>query len=319
MIETLTPIQEQEEMAIMIVDDVPANIQFLGKLLKEEGFKIAPASNGKKALEMIPRVKPDLVLMDVMMPEMDGFEACRLMKESVEMKDIPVIFLSARTETEDVIKGFKLGAADYIQKPFNAEELLVRVRNHIELVRNRRLIIHYMDELGKQNALLQQLAITDGLTGLYNHSHCMDRLQHEAANARRYDNPLTVAMLDLDYFKELNDTHGHPFGDTVLVDVAEIIRSGIREGDVPGRYGGEEFILILPNTSLEGGLVIAERIRSKIESHTWGKQGVKVTISGGLNSLQNGESTSQLVQVADDNLYRAKEAGRNRIMPEQKA
>ncbi|WP_319558831.1 diguanylate cyclase [Marispirochaeta sp.] len=315
MIETLTPVPEFEEMAILIVDDVPANIQFLGKLLKDEGFKIAPASNGKKALEMIPRVKPDLVLMDVMMPEMNGFEACRRMKESAEMKDIPVIFLSARTETEDVIKGFKLGAADYIQKPFNADELLVRVRNHIELVRNRRLIIHYMDELGKQNVLLQQLAITDGLTGLYNHSHCMDRLQHEAANAKRYNNPLTVAMLDLDYFKELNDSYGHPFGDTVLVDVAEIIRSSIREGDVPGRYGGEEFILILPNTSLDGGLVIAERIRSKIESHTWGKEGVNVTISGGLNSLQSDETPSELIKLADDNLYHAKDAGRNRILP----
>ena len=300
-------------MAIMIVDDVPTNIQFLGKILKAEGFKISPASNGRKALEMIPRVKPDLVLMDIMMPGMDGFEVCKRMKDSPDMKDIPVIFLSALNQPEDVVKGFKLGAADYISKPFNTEELLVRVRNHIELVNSRKLIVHYMDEVGKQNQQLQQLAISDSLTGLYNHSFSIERLHQEASNARRYGNPLTVMMLDIDYFKNVNDAHGHPFGDEVLKKVTEIIRSNIREGDVAGRYGGEEFLLVLPNTPLDGGLIIAERIRERVENNTWDFPGLKLTISAGVRQMTD-QDPADLIKQADSNLYMAKEQGRNRVV-----
>lgn len=310
---SLDELYPEERMAIMIVDDVPENIQILGKILRGEGYKIAPATNGKRALEMIPKVKPDLVLMDVMMPVMDGFEACRRMKESAEMKDIPVIFLSAKGESEDVIQGFRLGGADYIQKPFNSEELLIRVHNHLELVQSRRLIIRYMDEMGRQNALLKELALTDGLTQLANHSHSLERLRQEEANARRYGNPLTVVMLDIDYFKKVNDTHGHPAGDRILKGVADIIRSNAREGDVAGRYGGEEFILILPNTELEGGLSIAERIRLRVAESAWEPGGLTVTISGGVSSLDTCGDL-ELIGSADDRLYRAKTLGRNRIV-----
>lgn len=303
----------EEEMAIMVVDDVPENIQILGKILRDEGYKIAPATNGRRALEMIPKVKPDLVLMDVMMPEMDGFEACRRMKESAEMKDIPVIFLSAKGESEDVIQGFRYGGVDYIQKPFNSEELLVRVRNHLELVQSRRLIIRYMDEMGRQNALLQELALSDGLTQLANHSHSLERLRQEEANAGRYGNPLTVVMLDIDFFKAVNDTHGHPVGDRILKGVADIIRSNVREGDVAGRYGGEEFILILPNTDLDGGVSIAERIRLRVAESSWEPGDLSVTISGGVSALDSAHETS-LIERADKRLYRAKELGRNRIV-----
>jgi diguanylate cyclase (GGDEF)-like protein len=309
----LDEVLPEEEMAILIVDDVPENIQILGKVLRGEGYKIAPAANGKRALEMIPKVKPDLVLMDVMMPVMDGFEACRRMKESAEMKDIPVIFLSAKGESEDVIQGFRLGAVDYIQKPFNSEELLVRVRNHLELVQSRRLIIRYMDEMGRQNALLQELALTDGLTQLSNHSHSLERLRQEEANARRYGNPLTVVMLDIDFFKQVNDTHGHPVGDRILKGVADIIRSNAREGDIAGRYGGEEFILILPNTGLEGGVSIAERIRQRVAESSWEPGGLGVTISGGVSSLDSCDDR-ELIGSADERLYRAKSLGRNRIV-----
>jgi diguanylate cyclase (GGDEF)-like protein len=262
---------------------------------------------------MIPKMRPDLVLMDVMMPEMDGFEACSRMKASAEMKDIPVIFLSARSESEDVVKGFKLGAVDYIQKPFNAEELIVRVRNHLELVRSRRLIIHYMDEMGRQNALLEELSITDSLTGLYNHSHSIERLHQEAANARRYETPLTMMMLDIDLFKAVNDTYGHVAGDEVLKGVADIIGSNVREGDIAGRYGGEEFILVLPNTPLDGGLAIAERIRRRVEENTWQIEELRITLSGGIKSLEN-ENPTELIIRADSNLYAAKEQGRNCIV-----
>jgi len=312
-VDYLIPADEQDQMAILIVDDVPANIQFLGKLLKDEGYKIAPAPNGQKALEMIPKMRPDLVLMDVMMPEMDGFEACSCMKASAEMKDIPVIFLSARSESEDVVKGFKLGAVDYIQKPFNAEELIVRVRNHLELVRSRRLIIHYMDEMGRQNALLEELSITDSLTGLYSHSHSIERLHQEAANAKRYETPLTMMMLDIDLFKAVNDTYGHVAGDEVLKGVADIISSNVREGDIAGRYGGEEFILVLPNTPLDGGLAIAERIRRRVEENRWQIEELKITLSGGIKSLED-ENPTELIIRADSNLYAAKEQGRNRII-----
>ena len=304
---------DEREMAILIVDDVPANVQFLGKLLREEGYKIAHAPNGQKALELIPRVRPDLVLMDVMMPELDGFEACRRMKEHPDMKDIPVIFLSARTESEDVLKGFRVGGVEYIHKPFNADELLVRVRNHLELVESRRLIIHYMDELGRQNALLEELAITDSLTGLYNHSHIIERLQQEHANALRYGNALSLVMLDIDYFKKVNDTWGHQTGDSILRGVAEIIRNSIREGDIAGRYGGEEFMLLLPNTASAGASAIAGRIREGIEQMRWEPAELTVTVSGGIGELED-ETPAELIGRADANLYRAKDAGRNRII-----
>ena len=303
---------DKKQTLILIVDDLPQNLQVLGSILRKAGYQLAVSTNGKQVMSMMDKISPDLILLDVMMPEMNGHEVCQWLKKNEKTNHIPVIFLTAKTETEDIVKGFELGAVDYITKPFNSTELLARVKTHIELKKNRDVILKLITELEQKNKILEELAVTDGLTKIYNHKHIIDRLTSEINGSKRHGNSLSIIMFDIDYFKNINDTYGHPFGDKVLVKVSNTIKEELRSIDEIGRYGGEEFLVILRNTDKEGSFIAADRIRESIELITWDVDGFKVTISGGICTLDN-ENASELIMKADQGLYSAKKKGRNRI------
>jgi len=294
------------QATILIVDDIAQNLQVLGQVLSQEGYRVAVATNGLQALEVAQKVNPDLILLDVMMPEMDGYEACRKLKEIPEMSHVPIIFLTARNSTEDVVTGFEAGAVDFISKPFINVELLARVRTQVR-------INNLMKELEEKNRQLEDKAIHDQLTGLYNHGYMFERLSHSQQVSWRYNKPLSVIMFDLDHFKSVNDTWGHQAGDLVLAKVAGVIKDTVRQADLAGRYGGEEFMIICPETSLENAFHLADRIRIGISEADMEIEGLKVTISGGVAESCTNEPVEQLVNRADELLYNSKKSGRNQI------
>ncbi len=290
---------------ILIVDDVARNLQVLGTILGKENYKIAAANNGEQAISIANSTLPDLILLDIMMPGINGYEACARLKKNPKTRDIPIIFLTAKIELDDIVKGFEAGAVDYITKPFNSVELLVRTKTHLELKISR-------DLLKIKNEQLKKLAITDSMTGLYNHRYIIDSLSERIMEARRYKQPLSVIMLDVDHFKKVNDNHGHAFGDFVLVRISTIIEETIRKTDIAGRYGGEEFLIIYTNTDNKSAFNTSERLRKSIEKEKWDKADLIVTVSGGICELKD-EDFSKLIMKADSLLYKAKENGRNRI------
>ena len=289
--------------SILVVDDTPANLQVLAGMLKDRGYKVRPVPSGKLALLAARRDPPDLILLDIHMPEMNGYEVCEHLKADDQLKGIPVIFISALTEQMDKVNAFAIGGVDYLTKPFQMEELHARVETHLKL---RRLQI----ELEEANARLEVLAVTDGLTGLKNRRAFQEKLQEEVARVARYSAPLSLLLLDIDHFKQFNDTFGHPAGDGVLRDVSRILEENSRSTDFVARYGGEEFVLLLPNTDRQGSLVLAENVRKAVERSDWRDRPISVSIGVATLAAANGDGMV-LVKEADVALYRSKENGRN--------
>jgi len=296
---------EDKSPLVLIVDDVAKNLQILGTILSKKNYRIAAANNGEKAIIIANSSLPDLILLDIMMPGINGYETCTRLKKNPRTRDIPIIFLTAKNELADIVRGFEAGAVDYVTKPFNSVELLVRTKTHLELKMSR-------DMLKIRNEQLERLAITDSMTGLYNHRYIIDSLSIRTAEAKRYKQSLSVAMLDIDYFKKVNDNFGHFFGDFVLVRISAIIEDTIRKTDIAGRYGGEEYLIIFTNTDKKNAFNTLERIRRSIEKENWGKESLIVTISGGVCEFE-GQDYLKLIMTADELLYKAKENGRNRI------
>lgn len=295
-----------KQSLILIVDDTLKNLQLLGNVLRKENYKICIATNGLQAIALAMENQPDLILLDVMMPELDGFETCKKLKQLEKTREIPIIFLTAKNEMEDIIKGFQVGAVDYILKPFNIFELKARVKTHVELKISK-------DLLREANAILQKLAVTDGLTGLLNHRAITDLLAKVFEESNRYNQVFSIAMVDIDNFKKINDEFGHPFGDEVLIKVASVIEGNLRKTDSVGRYGGEEFLIIFKHARLDDASKSMERVREKIENLKWQNENIKVTISAGLCEKQPNDNVSTIVARADELLYKAKKAGKNKI------
>jgi diguanylate cyclase (GGDEF)-like protein len=274
------------------------------------------AENGRDGIRLLEETADiDVVLMDVMMPEMDGMNACRLLKENERTRDIPVIFLSARDETEMKVSGLSLGADDYISKPFEAEELIARINVQIRLKRERDQLRTNAEEASVRAELAQERAMTDALTGRLNRYGLQHILAREYAEARRYNRSLSCLLIDLDNFKTVNDTYGHAVGDLALQQVASILADAVRGTDTVFRYGGEEFLVLLPETDLEGAIALGEKIRAAAASHSFGEgqRRFKLTLSVGASSLSDNESGNDMIARADLALYHAKEKGRNRV------
>lgn len=335
----LTP-QTTIAKTILIVDDTPANLQVLTLMLKEQGYQVRNALNGAMALMVCDREPPDLIILDIMMPQMNGYELCKQLKGSLLTATIPVIFISALDRASDKIMGFQVGGADYITKPFQAEEVLVRVKYQL-------LLQDMQDQLQQQNLLLEkqnvqlqdeikrrkrieialaqanrkfrQLASQDGLTGIANRRHFDRYLRQEWHRAIREHQPISLILCDVDCFKFYNDSYGHPSGDMCLVKIAETINQAVkRPADLVSRYGGEEFAVILPNTELSGALQVAQEIQKQVRSikipHKTSTVDQYITLSMGMHSLSPLlESTEiDLLNAADQALYHAKQTGRNR-------
>ncbi|HUE95437.1 MAG TPA: diguanylate cyclase [Longimicrobiaceae bacterium] len=309
---------DERPQRILVVDDHPDNVEIIEARLASRGYQIETASNGQEALDRVHENPPHLILLDVMMPLMDGFEVSRRIKTDNELPYIPIILVTARGETEDKVEGLDAGADDYLTKPINFPELEARVRSMLRIKKLQDELDRKNRELESANERLRQLSITDGLTGLFNHRHVHELIHEEYQRSMRSGKPFAVTMLDLDRFKQLNDTHGHPTGDLVLEETAEILRENAREIDVVGRYGGEEFITILPEADEDAAAQYADRVRLAVEAYVFRDEGkeIRMTVSAGLASARAAEIDlpEELIKRADNALYAAKEGGRNRVV-----
>ncbi len=308
--------REENYRRILVADDEPINRTLIQRRLERAGYRVFTAENGREAVETALLNLPDLIILDVMMPLMDGLEACRLIKSREATRDIPVIFLSARDETDIKVNGLALGANDYISKPFKAEELLARVEVALRLKRERDLLQLSAEEARATAEIAQERAMTDALTGLLNRHGLQRVLSHEHAEARRYTRQLSCLMVDLDNFKTINDTFGHFVGDDALKHVAGILSEIVRRSDMVSRYGGDEFLVLLPETDLEGAEALAEKIRAVAATKRFGDDGgqrFQLTLSIGVATLSLDESGNDMIARADMALYEAKEQGRNRV------
>jgi two-component system cell cycle response regulator len=303
---------------ILIVDDHEDNVEVLRARLEARGYRTVTASDGREALEAVKRQPPDLVLLDVMMPHVDGMEVARRIKADRDLPFIPIIMQTALDSTEHKVEGLDAGADDYITKPINFAELEARVRSMLRVKALQEEVERQRDELQELNARLVSISRTDGLTGLINRRHLEERLEEQFEHARRLAEPFTVVMCDLDKFKSVNDTYGHQAGDAVLRQLAEILTAQAREIDHVGRYGGEEFMLILPGTVLDAGVTFAERVRHAIAEHTFTFDGGVIHRTGSFGVAgwphPRVASCDELVRAADEALYVAKETGRDKVV-----
>lgn len=290
---------------ILIVDDETSNIELIADIFTAD-HEVIFATDGPRALELAASTNPDLILLDVILPGMDGFEICARLKAEPHTAGIPIIFITGRDDVETETRGLELGAVDYITKPINPRIVRMRVGNHIELKRAR--------------DRLTELATTDGLTGLANRRRHDEMLEREVQRHRRSRAPLTLIMLDIDHFKLYNDTYGHLRGDDCLRAIANTIRDSLlRASDLAARYGGEEFACILPETGTSDEVTaIAERIRTSVIAlkipHETSPTAPHVTVSLGVVTRYCTDTTQpeQLTEAADAQLYLAKSQGRNR-------
>lgn len=297
---------EHSQPEILIVDDDPRSVKFLGAELRNY-YKVRFATSGEKALEIASsEPSPDLILLDIAMPAMDGYMVCKRLKGNEKTKNIPVIFITAKDEVEDETKGFELGAVDYITKPISLPIVKARVNTHVTLK--------------KKSDHLEKLTCVDGLTNIANRRRFDDFFQQEWNRASRTQTAISVILMDVDFFKNYNDNYGHSAGDVCLARVAHALAgTPARNTDLVARFGGEEFIAALPETSIEQACAIAEKMRRNVESidipHSYSLASDKITVSFGVATTipSRGATPSDLIKAADATLYKAKESGRNRV------
>ncbi len=290
---------------VLVIDDAIANRTVLEEMLSDQ-WTVVSACGGAEALELLGHVEPDVVLLDIVMPDVNGFEVLRRMKANPNMADVPVIFITGLDRPEEEAFSLELGAADYITKPFHEPVVRARVAAQMRLSGERR---H-----------MEALAHRDALTGIPNRRQFDSVLEHEWRRARRSGQTLSVAMVDVDFFKQYNDHYGHEAGDQALKAVAGALQSAMRRpGDLAARYGGEEFALVMSDTGDSSAIQLAETVRAAVAAlqvpHAHSKVAPVLTISLGVATLEpdSGETPELLMRRADGNLYRAKEAGRNRV------
>ena len=312
--------RESDRARILIVDDNPDSLEILRVRLESWGYRTQTAADGEEALKKIEAHPPDLILLDIMMPRVDGMEVARRVKANPELPFIPIIMETALDTTEAKVEGLDSGADDYITKPIDFAELKARVNSMLRIKRLQAELEERERELLNVNEQLLHLTQTDALTGLDNRRHLEHRIGEMFAHARRFGEPVACVMCDLDRFKTVNDTYGHQAGDEVLKQFAQILRHEARAVDRVGRLGGEEFLLLLPGASVDAAGLFAERVRKQVETHTFSVNGGEATIrrtaSFGVSAWPHSRigTTEVLLRTADEALYVAKETGRNRVV-----
>ena len=304
------PPSEPAVATVLVADDSPT-VRVLVRLeLEAAGYAVVEAEDGRQALEAVSGGGVDVVLLDVEMPVLDGFATIDALKGDPRTADVPVVFLTSRGASDDILEALRRGAHDYVRKPPEAAELLARVGAAAQVTALRA-------ELRRRTEELDRMSRTDHLTGLFNRRHLDEHLNAVVASSRRHAFPFAVLLADVDHFKRVNDVHGHVVGDEVLVEVARRFTQGVRVEDVVGRWGGEEFLVLLPHTGLDGAQALAERLRAAVAAAPVdGPAGpVPVTVSiGGSVAVQPGAGVEPLLRTADDNLYAAKSGGRDRVV-----
>jgi diguanylate cyclase (GGDEF)-like protein len=315
---------------VLVVDDNNDERVITQYLLKQMGMEMIEAENGEDAKKYLYEEYISLVILDLYMPVMDGFETCRMLKSREAFKHVPVIALTSSENSNDLKRMLEAGANDFIRKPFLFEEFIARVRAQLRL---KEYFDHVQDHIAEEEKLnmkllevnhkikvlnekLEQMAVTDYLTNIYNRRYTLEYMDKEIERAIRYDTSFCVALFDIDHFKDFNDTHGHQVGDEVLKHFCDLVLKNTRKSDTFGRYGGEEFLLILPNCNLEVGYSHSEKLRELVELNilkTSGKE-LQITVSGGVSEYSPGDKPEEIIKRADDALLDAKREGRNRIL-----
>ncbi|MDY6845139.1 MAG: diguanylate cyclase, partial [Thermodesulfobacteriota bacterium] len=326
-------LNKTEKLNILIADDKLENLIVLEALIQSPELNIVKARSGNEALRLMLKYEFALVLLDVQMPDMDGFETAKRIRNGKKTKHIPIIFVTATNKDQKfVFEGYKSGAVDYLFKPLDSNILKSKVAIFIDLYKQKKALESTNEKLRQtveeleeskefiedQNRRLNDISIHDGLTGLYNHRHMDSIITQEFDRAKRYQTDLSCLLIDLDYFKDVNDTFGHAFGDFVLQEFSSRLRNYTRNSDISFRYGGEEFMVLLPLTDVRGAQKAAEKIRKLSESKSYenGLDSIVVTVSIGIASIKYHRLTEakELLAYADKALYRAKAEGRNRVV-----
>lgn len=295
--------ENKSQLSVLIIEDHPDQRDLLAIVLQREGYKVVTAANGLEALEKLEQDEVHIALSDIMMPKMDGFELINKIRSNSALRHIYIILITARIQEGDRVRGLDLGADDYITKPFSFSELLARVR-----VGSR--VVQYQQHLEYQTQI-------DSLTGLFNRRAFEKKIGEEFERSKRYGHPLSVVILDIDNFKKINDTYGHHGGDAALVRISEILRERSRRSDFPSRFGGEEFVLVLPETDQDSAIQVARKFHEEIRSSSFGTvdKPFVLTVSMGLTSSTKKEYSDwrEMVADADCALYQAKNTGKDRI------
>ncbi len=297
---------------ILVAEDERITRDGLAELLRGGGFRVEAVSDGQEAIDRVGRGGVSLVLLDVNMPRLSGLETCRILKAMDPEAFLPVVLCTVQTDVDSRIKGMQLGADDYVCKPFDERELLARVNAMLRIKAQ-------WDAVRDARVRLETLATHDELTGLRNYRYLNTRLVEEWKRAERFHEPLAALMLDIDHFKEMNDTHGHAFGDAALKALSARLRRGVRDIDVVARYGGDEFLVLLPNTHLAGALILADRLWRDVTGSVVTLEGsdasetIRCSIGVAVYPSPGVRNKDTLLKAVDEALYAAKREGRNRI------
>lgn len=299
---------------ILVAEDDPVARKILEKTLIKEGHEVVSVENGRKAFDLFKQRFFPIILTDWMMPEMDGIELCRAVRNHQASGYVFVIILTSKDSKDDIVTGLNSGADDYVNKPFNPPELKARIKTCMRILGLER-------SLKEANENIRILSITDPLTKSYNRGYITECLPKEINRAIRYERALSLVLCDIDYFKKVNDTYGHQAGDQVLIEVVRSIKKSIRQDlDWIARYGGEEFLIVLPETGPEGACILAERLRNNINKHKFifQERAIHITCSFGISGFDSvtsdgNISSESLINTADKNLYQCKLEGRNRV------
>ena len=309
--------QHEVKDSILIVEDEANSRLLLKTYLTSDGYDVRIARNGEEALKSIAANPPSAVILDVVLPKMDGFEVCRKLRDLETTRFMPIILVTALRGDRERTRGIEVGADDFISKPFNRTELLTRIKSLLRIRRLHHDLQLKVQELERVRAKLRKLAVTDGLTGLFNYRAFRGQLHLEVLRSKRFSLPFSVLMIDIDHFKVYNDSFGHPSGDQVLKQFSKLVRKNVREVDTIARYGGEEFVVILPGTDKKSAVIVAEKLRKLVEKEPFPHEKdppiFRVTISVGVTSFpQDTDSEENIIRLMDQAMYKAKKDGRNR-------
>jgi len=313
------PAPPTRKYRILIVDDDRDSVDLLQQWLSLEGYETTGAGNGAEALRRITADRPDLVLLDLMIPPPDGLEVIRAVRKDRALSAIPLVVMTVKRDVRSKIEALRSGADDFLIKPFHFDELDAVLRSSLKKRYRYASLERSNRQLREANERLLKLSVTDDRTNLLNDRYLRRRLVEEFKRAQRYGTPLSVLILDLDHFKQVNDKYGHDCGDQVLREFGRLAAENARDIDILGRFGGEEFLMILPNTTGLRGALVAERVRKAAEEHIYKYREflIRVTVSAGLASFPANptiHSETDLLKAADNALYRAKQTTRNRVI-----
>lgn len=304
---------------ILIVDDSPLNLKIISRLLGDD-YEAIVAENGQTAIDIATQTPPDLILLDVLMPGMDGLAVCKFLKNQSSTAEIPIIFITVVSDSKDIVKAFEAGGQDYITKPFCSLELRARIKTHLDLKASREVLQVYAKQLeGKNRELsetlvkLEAMATTDYLTNIPNRRYVMGWLHHEVMKLQRNPGTMAIILADIKHFKRINDTFGHDCGDYVLKEIAKIMRGNIRDQDVIARWGGDEFLLVLPVTDLAGAHIAAEKIKLALEAakFCYEESKLALTVTFGVVQFDPQLDIDANIRRADEALYQQKGACRH--------